>query len=86
MLDTLKAWGEAAAKALGLADFAAKWVKEKQDEKTGGALHELQDRRAQVEAAVEQQETRDDIRRMSDSELNSRLRDYTRASDRQPRR
>lgn len=74
-------WITAACKLIGLADLAAKWAKQSDDQKTGGALHELQDRRAQVEAQIEQQEISDDIRRMSDCELDGSLRAYTRRSD-----
>lgn len=62
------------AKVIGLADFIARWTRDKQIEKTGEQIHENKDLRAQAKGAIDAAATADHNRTLSDDELNASLR------------
>lgn len=71
----MPAWLTIIADALGLTDFIAKWIKQKEDEKTGAQLHQNADLQAQVKQAVDARKDAEAVHRLSDDDLNQQLRD-----------
>lgn len=67
----------AVASALGLAEFWSKYFGKKDDQNTGRKLQASDDRKASIDAAKDTRTDEDSVHRLSDDELNRRLRDGT---------
>lgn len=65
------------AKAIGLADFLAKWSKQESDQTTGGELNAAAGLQAQATTKIEEQANAESVHRLSVDELNQRLRART---------
>ena len=63
----------AIAKAIGLGDFIAKWIKQNQDEKTGAKLNELHHAQDEKQAVLDAAQIRDGLR--ADVAYRDRVRD-----------
>lgn len=66
-------WLKAIAKAIGLADFLARWVHDEEVKKEGEQAHEVKDLRAQGQAAIDGAKIHEVNHALSDDDLNAKL-------------